>query len=36
MPADPATLPWTRLRAGVRTKPNGPAFAPHTKSRSTG
>jgi microcystin degradation protein MlrC len=36
MPADPATLPWTRLRAGVRIKPNGPAFAPHTKSRSTG
>ncbi|CCE11035.1 conserved hypothetical protein [Bradyrhizobium sp. STM 3843] len=28
MPADPATLPWTRLRPGVRVKPNGPAFAP--------
>jgi microcystin degradation protein MlrC len=27
MPADPAVLPWTRLRAGVRIKPNGPAFA---------
>jgi microcystin degradation protein MlrC len=32
MPADPATLPWTRLRPGIRIKPNGPAFA---KSRST-
>lgn len=32
MPADTATLPWTRLRAGIRVKPNGPAFAP---SRST-
>jgi microcystin degradation protein MlrC len=36
MPADPATLPWTRLRPGVRIKPNGPAFAPRAKSRSTG
>jgi microcystin degradation protein MlrC len=27
MPADPATLPWTRLRPGIRLKPNGPAFA---------
>src|SRR6185437_6931501 len=36
MPADPATLPWTRLRSGVRIKPNGPAFAPRTRSRSTG
>jgi microcystin degradation protein MlrC len=36
MPADPATLPWTRLRPGVRIKPNGPAFAPRTRSRSTG
>ncbi len=26
MPADTAALPWTRLRAGVRIKPNGPAF----------
>ena len=26
MPADPAALPWTRLRAGMRIKPNGPAF----------
>jgi microcystin degradation protein MlrC len=32
MPADPATLPWTRLRPGIRIKPNGPAFA---KSSST-
>jgi len=28
MPADPASLPWTRLRPGVRTKPNGPVFNP--------
>ena len=28
MPADPAALPWTRLRPGIRIKPNGPAFAP--------
>jgi microcystin degradation protein MlrC len=26
MPADPAALPWTRLRAEMRIKPNGPAF----------
>jgi microcystin degradation protein MlrC len=26
MPADPAALPWTRLRPGLRLKPNGPAF----------
>jgi microcystin degradation protein MlrC len=31
MPADPASLPWTRLRQGIRLKPNGPAFtAPHS------
>jgi microcystin degradation protein MlrC len=35
MPADTATLPWTRLRAGIRLKPNGPAFIPPTQSRST-
>jgi microcystin degradation protein MlrC len=34
MPADTATLPWTRLRPGVRIKPNGSAFAPAIKSRS--
>jgi microcystin degradation protein MlrC len=28
MPADPATLPWKRLRPGIRIKPNGPAFEP--------
>jgi microcystin degradation protein MlrC len=28
MPADTASLPWTRLRPGVRIKPNGPAFNP--------
>ena len=35
MPADTAALPWTRLRPGIRIRPNGPAFAPETKSRST-
>jgi microcystin degradation protein MlrC len=35
MPADTAALPWTRLRPGIRIKPNGPAFIPDTKSRST-
>jgi microcystin degradation protein MlrC len=35
MPADTASLPWTRLRPGIRTKPNGPAFVPPAKSRST-
>ena len=34
MPADTAALPWTRLRPGIRIKPNGPAFAP-AKSRLT-
>jgi microcystin degradation protein MlrC len=36
MPADTATLPWTRLRPGIRIKPNGAAFHPQSKSRSTG
>ena len=35
MPADTAALPWTRLRPGIRIKPNGPAFIPPTQSRST-
>jgi microcystin degradation protein MlrC len=30
MPADTATLPWRRLRPGIRIKPNGPAFTPKT------
>jgi microcystin degradation protein MlrC len=34
MPADPASLPWTNLRPGIRLKPNGPVFAPNT-SRSS-
>src|SRR5216684_1830273 len=34
MPADPAALPWTRLRPGIRIKPNGAAFTPAAKSRS--
>jgi microcystin degradation protein MlrC len=36
MPADTATLPWTRLRPGIRIKPSGAPFIPATKSRSTG
>ena len=35
MPADTATLPWTRLRPGIRIKPNGTAFAPPAPTRST-
>jgi microcystin degradation protein MlrC len=34
MPADTATLSWTRLRPGIRIKPNGPAFTPSAKSAS--
>ena len=34
MPADTASLPWTRLRPGIRIKPNGPAFAPQPHSRN--
>jgi microcystin degradation protein MlrC len=34
MPADTASLPWTRLRPGVRIKPSGPAFAPRSRSTS--
>jgi microcystin degradation protein MlrC len=34
MPADTAALPWTRLRPGVRTKPNGTPFSPATASRA--
>lgn len=26
MPVDPAALPWKRLRAEMRIKPNGPVF----------
>jgi microcystin degradation protein MlrC len=36
MPADTADLPWTRLRPGIRIKPNGTPFTPSTKSRATG
>jgi microcystin degradation protein MlrC len=36
MPADTASLPWSRLRPGIRLKPNGPAFIPAIKSRITG
>jgi microcystin degradation protein MlrC len=34
MPADPAALPWTRLRPGIRLRPNGPAFTAPVTSRS--
>jgi microcystin degradation protein MlrC len=34
MPADPAALPWTRLRPGIRLRPNGPAFTTSAKSRT--
>ena len=36
MPTDTASLPWTRLRPGIRTRPNGPAFVPATRSRVIG
>jgi microcystin degradation protein MlrC len=26
MPVDPASLPWTKLRHGLRLRPNGPVF----------
>jgi microcystin degradation protein MlrC len=35
MPADPATLPWKRLRPGIRIKPNGPAFAVSESAKSS-
>jgi microcystin degradation protein MlrC len=34
MPADSSALPWTRLRLGIRLKPNGPAFVSTVNSRS--
>jgi microcystin degradation protein MlrC len=34
MPADTAALPWTRLRPGLRVKPNGTPFSPATRSRA--
>ena len=34
MPADTAALPWTRLRPGIRLKPNGPAFVAPAKAHS--
>jgi microcystin degradation protein MlrC len=36
MPVDTAALPWTRLRPGIRIRPNGPAFVPENKPRSNG
>ena len=35
MPADPARLPWTKLRTGIRLKPGGPAFIPNTSRSSS-
>jgi microcystin degradation protein MlrC len=35
MPADTAALPWTRLRPGIRIRPNGSAFVPDTQSRTS-
>ena len=35
MPADTSTLPWTRLRPGVRLKPNGKPFSPPNKQQQT-
>jgi microcystin degradation protein MlrC len=35
MPADTAALPWTRLRPGIRTRPNGTPFSPATPTRAT-
>ncbi|QDM17739.1 M81 family metallopeptidase [Tardiphaga sp. vice352] len=32
MPADTSVLPWTRLRPGIRLKPNGQPFTPTTPS----
>ncbi|UTD29967.1 M81 family metallopeptidase [Bradyrhizobium sp. WD16] len=29
MPADTAALPWTRLKPGIRVRPNGPPFSGH-------
>jgi microcystin degradation protein MlrC len=34
MPADTATLPWRRLRPGIRLRPNGPAFEPAVTASS--
>src|ERR1700686_3893284 len=34
MPADTASLPWTRLRPGIRIKPNGSPFVPTATSPS--
>jgi microcystin degradation protein MlrC len=34
MPADTAALPWTRLRPGIRTRPNGKPFSPATPTRA--
>jgi microcystin degradation protein MlrC len=35
MPADTSQLPWTRLRPGVRLKPNGQPFSPVAASSAT-
>jgi microcystin degradation protein MlrC len=35
MPADATSLPWTKLRSGIRLKPNGPQFAHTSQLHST-
>jgi microcystin degradation protein MlrC len=35
MPADPASLPWTRLRPGLRLRPNGPGFVSNPPAVAT-
>jgi microcystin degradation protein MlrC len=34
MPADTAALPWTRLRPGIRIRPNGTSFSPKSPTRA--
>jgi microcystin degradation protein MlrC len=34
MPADTASLPWKKLRPGLRLKPNGPAFVSSSRAPS--
>ena len=36
MPADTAALSWTKLRPGIRLKPNGPAFVARSPTPAIG